>query len=98
MKYLIILFVFLAGCNDEINRRTDHICTDPVDKDKLVKFILDCAKAANPMSDEEGEDLVIQCERTGTRVICPVVSSCQIVTGAFLKQYGEWEKCNDDKK
>ena len=29
------------------------------DNPKRAKFIIDCAKAANPMSDEEGEDLVL---------------------------------------
>ncbi len=34
-------------------------------------FILQCAKNANPMSDEEPEDLVKQCERTSLNLYCP---------------------------
>ena len=43
------------------------------DNDKRAEFILNCAKAANPMSDEEGEDLVIQCERTSRNLFCDEV-------------------------
>lgn len=43
------------------------------DMDKRAKFIIDCAKAANPMSDEEGEDLVKQCEKTSESLFCEFV-------------------------
>ena len=43
------------------------------DNDKRAKFIIDCAKAANPMSDEEGEDLVLQCERTSNALFCEYI-------------------------
>lgn len=35
-----------------------------------AKFIIDCAKAANPMSDEEGEDLVAECRKTSNYLFC----------------------------
>jgi hypothetical protein len=38
--------------------------------DKRAEFIINCAKAANPMSDEEGEDLVEQCQRTSYDLFC----------------------------
>jgi hypothetical protein len=41
--------------------------------DKRAEFIINCAKAANPMSDEEGEDLVKQCERTSYDLFCEYV-------------------------
>ena len=41
--------------------------------DKRAEFIINCAKAANPMSDEEGEDLVEQCERTSRNLFCESV-------------------------
>ena len=47
--------------------RWKSICKD---NDKRAEFIINCAKAANPMSDEEGEDLVIQCERTSHNLFC----------------------------
>jgi hypothetical protein len=47
-----------------------QICKD---NDKRAEFIINCAKAANPMSDEEGEDLVEQCERTSRNLFCESV-------------------------
>ena len=52
--------------------RWKTICKDN-DNDKRAEFIINCAKAANPMSDEEGEDLVIQCERTSYDLFCDEV-------------------------
>lgn len=43
------------------------------DKIGRAKFIIECAKAANPMSDEEGEDLVKECERTSFSLFCESV-------------------------
>ncbi len=40
------------------------------DKEKRAKFVVDCAKAANPMSDEEGEDLVSECGRQSRLIFC----------------------------
>lgn len=47
--------------------RWKRICKD---NDKRAEFIINCAKAANPMSDEEGEDLVLQCESTSRDLFC----------------------------
>jgi hypothetical protein len=41
--------------------------------DKRAEFIINCAKAANPMSDEEGEDLVKQCQETSRDLFCEQV-------------------------
>lgn len=38
-----------------------------------ARWIIECASAANPKSDEEGEDLVAQCEKTSEAVFCPYV-------------------------
>lgn len=43
------------------------------DKPSRAKFIIECAKAANPMSDEEGEDLVKQCGQTSFELFCEKV-------------------------
>ena len=50
--------------------RWKEICKD---NDNRAEFIINCAKAANPMSDEEGEDLVLQCERTSRHLFCDEV-------------------------
>lgn len=59
--------VFNRGCKDDSRAyKLIYSC----DKERLHKFIIECAKAANPMSDEEGEDLVYQCEKTGRGIYC----------------------------
>jgi hypothetical protein len=40
------------------------------DQEKRASFIIECAEAANPKSDEEGEDLVAQCEYTSRNLFC----------------------------
>ena len=47
-----------------------HIYRRNCNTEKRAKFIIDCARAANPMSDEEGEDLVKQCEKTSRNLFC----------------------------
>ncbi|MEK6883495.1 MAG: hypothetical protein AABY22_27960, partial [Nanoarchaeota archaeon] len=37
-------------------------------KENAAQFVVNCARAANPHSDEEGEDLVAQCEQTAKRM------------------------------
>ena len=66
---LAILFCF-ATCKTEPRWTWKEICKDT---EKRAKFIVDCAKAANPMSDEEGEDLVRQCDITSKHLFCEYV-------------------------
>lgn len=68
---ILFAILVLIGCDNKTHFRTENKCP-PADKG-LRDFILECAKVANPMSDEEGEDLVRQCEFTGERVMCPHV-------------------------
>jgi hypothetical protein len=44
-------------------------CVD-IDRPAASAFVIACATAANPKSDEEGEDLVRQCELTATNLHC----------------------------
>lgn len=67
---LLLCFLMLTACND-VKKVSSKI--EISDIGNASTFIIECAKAANPMSDEEGEDLVRQCEITaeslyGTRV------------------------------
>jgi hypothetical protein len=48
----------------------DYLYKYVCDKEQRAKFIVECARAANPMSDEEGEDLVAQCDKTSQRIFC----------------------------
>ncbi len=68
LKLLIALLptILLTGCSADIGKPEIVIrSTSSLNgSDKAAKFIIDCATAANPLSDEEGEDLVEQCQRT----------------------------------
>ena len=65
-----LIFLTYDSPKAEPQWRWKSICKD---NDKRAEFIINCAKAANPMSDEEGEDLVIQCERTSYDLFCDSV-------------------------
>lgn len=80
-----ILVALLFGCEPPCGEYTKDIvsptCATEAERKQLAEAIVSCAKAANPMSDEEGEDLVAQCEGTMARTVCPerkqrVVYSC----------------------
>ena len=103
--WMFMVFIMIAisnsGCSKPYNR-TDRIykksCDTEAQRDKLASFIIKCSEAANPKSDEEGEDLVIQCERTGINTICPQADVCreEINKGGFLgspSTYGDWGPC-----
>jgi len=101
MRDLIVLIMFgvlWTGCSDEVWVETsvENECFETVDRERLAKFIINCSKAANPLSDEEGEDLVAQCERTGTRTFCPPHKFCRMrIEGGFpTTEYAStsWDK------
>jgi hypothetical protein len=64
---------FMASCQSDTAERRST-------------FILECAKAANPLSDEEGEDLVKQCQATAADLFCPKEKFVQV------SDY-EWQHC-----
>jgi hypothetical protein len=67
-----LLALLVTACSDDSDRYSMRpMCSqnDPA----RAEWILKCAEAANPMSDEEGEDLVLQCENTSERLFCPRV-------------------------
>lgn len=53
-------------------------------------FVIDCAKAANPHSDEEGEDLVKQCQTTAEELFC--AKEKHVLVGDF-----DWRNCSTVK-
>lgn len=100
--WMFMVFIMIAlsntGCSEtrSIDRMTRKDCVTDLHKKQLADFILKCAEAANPKSDEEGEDLVIQCERTGINTLCPATESCRDVIDKGGLQgyvYGSWEPC-----
>ena len=90
-KLIFFLTIVLCGCEpkgidlEKVSYRP--VCLTEESKTKLAKFIVDCAKSANPMSDEEGEDLVKQCELTGKETICTDEKHC------WNHDSARWERC-----
>lgn len=84
MPYLLLLlFVFIGvGCNEaskpyEYRAWSEQQCRSEHDRMALADYIVKCAAAANPKSDEEGEDLVMQCEESMKRSFCPTIKLCR---------------------
>jgi hypothetical protein len=76
VKYLLLiaLVFIIQGCENKATfgtKKYTKILKE--DREKASQFILTCAKNANPMSDEEGEDLVKQCQRTAEKIFGTVV-------------------------
>lgn len=68
MKKLAIVLL-LAGCGPQSSNYTETVC-DPVTAPLRADFIVKCAEAANPKSDEEGEDLVRECGNQAEKLFC----------------------------
>lgn len=71
MKKLGLILLFLVGCDPKLASFTEPECG--VDDGTRARFIVDCSTAANPKSDEEGEDLVHECGKQAERLFCPRV-------------------------
>lgn len=85
-KFILIISFILIGCEKRTPEgyyckagsdifytlcfEDAHIYKFNCNKEKQAKFIIKCAEAANPRSDEEGEDLVEQCEMTSYNLFC----------------------------
>lgn len=79
---LMLQAACITGCESAPRVHTETECDSTKNPQELAKFIVDCAAAANPKSDEEGEDLVAQCERTGFRTfehagVCHEIFFCE---------------------
>lgn len=85
---VLFLALALVGCESTaIQPSMRPSCSSTADRQALADFIISCSTAANPLSDEEGEDLVAQCEQTGIRTLCPTVKHCWRESGM------SWEPC-----
>jgi hypothetical protein len=74
MKTMIALCIFiLTACGGKDFRTKNEVDCNGKEHE-IAQFVIDCAKAANPLSDEEGEDLVKQCERTAVNTFCTSTS------------------------
>lgn len=70
---LLVALATLAGCEGppRVYEERKPVCDTPELREKVAEYTVACAKAANPMSDEEGEDLVAECRRSSMVILCP---------------------------
>lgn len=73
-KSSVLLVLLALGCSREEKKAKLTVTTRTTcslrTADKRADFIIKCAEAANPKSDEEGEDLVEECRLTADHLYC----------------------------
>src|SRR5210317_1198827 len=72
-RYLICLAILAMGCEPDRPSPDDFDAYRECVQWKgseVMEFVVKCSEAANPKSDEEGEDLVAQCHKTGKAFGC----------------------------
>lgn len=96
----LILGSFCGGIGLAIYQTTDHegdvksrywqknICLEPVEQ---RKFVLSCIEKANPMSDEEPEDYILQCQHTAQDLFCEF----EYGYNNFIYTNDKWVQLND---
>lgn len=98
INYFFFIFALCAllftGC-DKIGDRPVQISMLRVchPNPKQAQFVVDCAAAANPKSDEEGEDLVEQCEESSHRLFKKVCSKPKPHYLYSSGDFSSWEDC-----
>lgn len=75
-RALVLLLVTVGGCSkpkagDVVVDKECEISRQ--DAEPAKQCLVDCARAGNPMSDEEGEDLVAACESACRDIYCTPV-------------------------
>jgi hypothetical protein len=65
-----LVLVVACGIEKSTPRTDMQVACYPETTERRASFVIDCAKAANPLSDEEGEDLVKQCQKTAEELFC----------------------------
>ncbi len=70
----VFLYALLLGCGKDTHYVAANVYADCTVQDAsrpaLAEAIIACVKAGNPLSDEEGEDLVEQCHASMVSVLC----------------------------
>lgn len=66
MKTLVPILLLGLGC-DRATVRYEPFCQPDAAR---AEWVAKCAEAANPKSDEEGEDLVAQCDVSSKSLFC----------------------------
>lgn len=86
-----VAICFACACAPEVIVETEAAPT-AAERHAAAEMVIRCAAAANPHSDEEGEDLVAQCERTARRIhYATFVNVCRVWKGGDVVQR---ERCD----
>jgi predicted nucleic acid-binding Zn-ribbon protein len=72
--FALVALALLTGCEDVGIRENVYVPDDQ--RAAAATFVTDCARAANPMSDEEGEDLVRECAYQARQLYGNVTREC----------------------
>lgn len=82
MKNLVTLVLVLAvtACGSPYNVKYADNIYCPADSKERATFILECVKNANPMSDEEPEDYIYQCNVTSKELFCETKTELSLFT------------------
>jgi len=70
----ICTLLSLTGCSKPVpvtEQSWERFCPEE-SIPKRAEFVLQCVKNANPMSDEEPEDMVAECGHTAEKIFCPL--------------------------
>ena len=90
----LVTLLLLVGCSEPYIPQTrvvyENHCSE-VERPILIEFVQTCIAKGNNMSDEEMEDVIEQCEITGTNIVCPkmkttYVQTCQNCTWILTEQ------------
>lgn len=75
MKRMICVALLSTGCDSPLSRpRYKQEMVPAAASEEHQAWVLACIANGNPMSDEEGEDLVEQCEQTAFRMFAPTLT------------------------
>ena len=82
---LLTLLLLLTACEREHHPSQFKTQCADVDGDAAAECMIRCAEAANPKSDEEGEDLVAECAEQCSEMKCH--------TRARYYYWSAWRSC-----
>jgi hypothetical protein len=90
--YLFLLFL-LVGCDPTVTVTFECVEYTRESMREQADWTLTCINNGNPKSDEEGEDLVIQCERSSQALLPPVCARSDFVVEEFGNGYRDKKNC-----
>lgn len=88
----VVVGLLLGGCAQDVPTKFEQRC-DSIGEGAQACMI-ECARVANPRSDEEGEDLVRECAGQCRELNCTRrVWFYWHRTSPFTGKYSEWRRC-----